>query len=370
MVSRCLTHGNQLEPPERKAGTSAWSEGRGRPVRPGGPAPPCGQRQTGASETPSGRMRPAAGTEHPLRGAEYSGAESVARGSLLSDHAVDVSDKLCAVSFLQLVGIKINNCLIFEEKFRDELRSTGSPPSSTTLASHRQKLVSGTSRSVRRAGSALLRQSRCLSKHRPLRGRGTRFSPSPLCVKTVRVTQCRTEEQLVGPSLTQGGGGVWHPRRGPCQERTTRWDFTSWEAAAQRRGARRAQDTGAGCRGARRGPPFMRRQDHTAVPSRPPKGPVGQFQLRTRSARRRRARSRATVAAFLSAARGRRRDAFLCPRCPARPQWVGDCRPGPPSKRGQGRGRHPRPRLREGSGSHSRFCVLSTVGAVGVPGGG
>lgn len=187
-------------------------------MRPGGPAPPCGQRQTGASETPSGRMRPAAGTEHPLRGAEYSGAESVARGSLLSDHAVDVSDKLCAVSFLQLVGIKINNCLIFEEKFRDELRSTGSPPSSTTLASHRQKLVSGTSRSVRRAGSALLRQSRCLSKHRPLRGRGTRFSPSPLCVKTVRVTQCRTEEQLVGPSLTQGGGGVWHPRRGPCQE--------------------------------------------------------------------------------------------------------------------------------------------------------
>lgn len=254
---------------------SAWSEGRGRPVRPGGPAPPCGQRQTGASETPSGRMRPAAGTEHPLRGAEYSGAESVARGSLLSDHAVDVSDELCAVSFLQLVGIKINNCLIFEEKFRDELRSTGSPPSSTTLASHRQKLVSGTSRSVRRAGSALLRQSRCLSKHRPLRGRGTRFSPSPLCVKTVRVTQCRTEEQLVGPSLTQGGGGVWHPRRGPCQERTTRWDFTSWEAAAQRRGARRAQDTGAGCRGARRGPPFMRRQDHTAVPSRPPEGPVG-----------------------------------------------------------------------------------------------
>lgn len=220
-------------------------------------------------------MRPAAGTEHPLRGAEYSGAESVARGSLLSDHAVDVSDKLCAVSFLQLVGIKINNCLIFEEKFRDELRSTGSPPSSTTLASHRQKLVSGTSRSVRRAGSALLRQSRCLSKHRPLRGRGTRFSPSPLCVKTVRVTQCRTEEQLVGPSLTQGGGGVWHPRRGPCQERTTRWDFTSGEVAAQRRGARRAQDTGAGCRGARRGPPFMRRQDHTAVPSRPPEGPVG-----------------------------------------------------------------------------------------------
>lgn len=259
--------GTSSEPPERKAGTSAWSEGRGRPVRPGGPAPPCGQRQTGASETPSGRMRPAAGTEHPLRGAEYSGAESVARGSLLSDHAVDVSDKLCAVSFLQLVGIKINNCLIFEEKFRDELRSTGSPPSSTTLASHRQKLVSGTSRSVRRAGSALLRQSRCLSQRRPLRGRGTRFSPSPLCVKTVRVTQCRTEEQLVGPSLTQGGGGVWHPRRGPCQERTTRWDFTSGEVAAQRRGARRAQDTGAGCRGARRGPPFMRRQDHTAVPS-------------------------------------------------------------------------------------------------------
>lgn len=157
----------------------------------------------------------------------------MARGSLLSDHAVDVSDKLCVVSFLQLVGIKINNCLIFEEKFRDKLRSTGSPPSSTTLASHRQKLVSGTSCSVRRAGSALLRQSRCLSKHRPLRGRGTRFSPSPLCVKTVRVTQCRTEEQLVGPSLTQGGGGVWHPRRGPCQERTTRWDFTSWEVAAQ-----------------------------------------------------------------------------------------------------------------------------------------
>lgn len=165
---------------------SAWSEGcgqrdrgrRGRPVRPGGPAPPCGQRQTGASETPGGRMRPAAGTEHPLRGAEYSGAESVARGSLLSDHAVDVSDKLCVVSFLQLVGIKINNCLIFEEKFRDKLRSTGSPPSSTTLASHRQKLVSGTSCSVRRAGSALLRHAVSASTARcGVGGRGSHRRP-------------------------------------------------------------------------------------------------------------------------------------------------------------------------------------------------
>lgn len=39
----------------------------------------------------------------------------------------------------------------------------------------------------------------------------------------------------------------------------------------------RSRPSDAGCWGARRGPPFMRRQAHTAVPSRPPEGPVGSF---------------------------------------------------------------------------------------------
>lgn len=52
--------------------------------------------------------------------------ESVHLSSLLSDHVVDISDKLYAVSFIQIEGISINDCLNFEEKFRDKLKSTGS----------------------------------------------------------------------------------------------------------------------------------------------------------------------------------------------------------------------------------------------------
>lgn len=43
--------------------------------------------------------------------------------------------------------------------------------------------------------------SHCLGKHRLLRGQGARFSPLPVSMKTVRATQYRTDEQLVGPRL-------------------------------------------------------------------------------------------------------------------------------------------------------------------------
>lgn len=157
--------------------------------------------------------------------------------------------QVSAGSFIQLEGIKTSDCLSSKRNSGTSGKALGLSVSRTRLVSHSSKLGSGVSCSARRVGSAsfvtLSQQARLL------RGHGTRFSLLPSCVKT----QYRPREQLAGPRLSLP---VWVEAfgitaEGHVRETLNAVSFTSWEILIRRFGARRVQDAGVGCQGARRG---------------------------------------------------------------------------------------------------------------------